>query len=106
LPRLRGRQAVDEMKMRAIVGGIAALSLGCWRAGRLAHVTHNGNKPVVPTQTIPITPRFVMEVLLIVSSFVALAVLAARFGYDSREQLLSIEESFAKQGFAWRGNPR
>jgi hypothetical protein len=47
-----------------------------------------------------------MEVLLIVSSFVAVAVLAARFGYDSREQLPSLEESLAKQGFAWQGDPR
>ena len=91
------------MKTRAIVGGIAALSLGCWRAGKPAHP---GKKPVVPTQTIPITPRFVMEVLLIVSSFVALAVLAARFGYDSREQLPSVEDLLAKQGFAWQGDPR
>ena len=94
------------MKTRAIVGGIAALSLGCWRAGKPAHPTHHGKKPVVPTQTIPITPRFVMEVLLIVSSFVALAVLAARFGYDSREQLPSVEALLAKQGFAWQGDPR
>ena len=47
-----------------------------------------------------------MEVLLIVSSLVALALLAARFGYDSREQLPSLEESLAKQGFAWQGDPR
>jgi hypothetical protein len=47
-----------------------------------------------------------MEVLLIVSAFLALALLAARFGYDSREQLPSMEESLAKQGCAWQGDPQ
>lgn len=42
-----------------------------------------------------------MEALLILSLFVALALLAARFGHDSREKLASREEALAHQGFAW-----
>jgi hypothetical protein len=45
-----------------------------------------------------------MEALLIVSLFVALALLAAHFGHDSREHLPSSEEAFARLGFAWRGD--
>jgi hypothetical protein len=76
-------------------------------AGREAGTPDPPRKePGRATQTIPITPRFVVEVLLIVSSLVALALLAARFGYDSREQLPSLEVSLAKQGFAWQGDPR
>ena len=42
-----------------------------------------------------------MEALLILSLFVALALLAARFGRDSREHPASAEEALARQGFAW-----
>jgi hypothetical protein len=45
-----------------------------------------------------------MEALLIVSLFVALALLAAHFGHVSREHLPSSEEAFARRGFAWRGD--
>jgi hypothetical protein len=42
-----------------------------------------------------------MEALVILSLFVALALLAGRFGHDSREHPASIEEGLARQGFAW-----
>jgi hypothetical protein len=42
-----------------------------------------------------------MEALLIISLFVVLALLAVRFGDDSREHLSSSEEAFARRGFAW-----
>ncbi len=42
-----------------------------------------------------------MDALLILSLFIVLALLAARFGHDSREHLASTEEAFARQGFAW-----
>jgi hypothetical protein len=42
-----------------------------------------------------------MEALVILSLFLVLALLAARFGHDSREQLASAEEALARQGFAW-----
>jgi hypothetical protein len=45
-----------------------------------------------------------MEALLILSLFVALALLAARFGHDSREHPASIEEALARQGFTWHGD--
>ena len=38
-----------------------------------------------------------MEALVILSLFVALAILAARFGHDSREHLASTEETFAQE---------
>jgi hypothetical protein len=51
-----------------------------------------------------IYPRgFLMDALLVLSLFLLLALLAARFGHDSREQLASTEEAFARQGFAWQG---
>ncbi len=46
-----------------------------------------------------------MEALLIVSLLLALAVLALRFGRDSREHLVSAEEAFARQGVAWERTP-
>jgi hypothetical protein len=45
-----------------------------------------------------------MEALLILSLFLVLALLAARFGHDSREHLASSEEGFARQGFAWHAD--
>ena len=45
-----------------------------------------------------------MEALLILSLFIALALLAARFGHDSREHAASSEEALARQGFAWHGD--
>jgi hypothetical protein len=44
---------------------------------------------------------FAMDALLILSLFVVLAVLAARFGHDSREHLASAEEAFSGHGFSW-----
>jgi hypothetical protein len=44
-----------------------------------------------------------MEALLVLSLFLVLALLAARFGHDSREHLASSEEALARQGFAWHG---
>ena len=44
-----------------------------------------------------------MDALLVLSLFLILALLAARFGHDSREQLASNEEAVARQGFAWHG---
>jgi hypothetical protein len=42
-----------------------------------------------------------MDALLIISLFIALALLAARFGRDSREHLVSTEEAFARRGVTW-----
>jgi hypothetical protein len=45
-----------------------------------------------------------MDALLVLSLFLVLALLAARFGHDSREHVASSEEAFARQGFAWHGD--
>jgi hypothetical protein len=45
-----------------------------------------------------------MDALLVLSLLVVLAILAARFGHDSREHPASVEEAFARQGFAWHGD--
>jgi hypothetical protein len=45
-----------------------------------------------------------MEALVILGLFVVLALLAARFGHDSRERVASIEEALARQGFTWHGD--
>jgi hypothetical protein len=47
-----------------------------------------------------------MDALLILGLFIVLALLAARFGHDSREHLASSEETLARQGFlrAWHGD--
>jgi hypothetical protein len=42
-----------------------------------------------------------MDALVVLSLFLILALLAARFGHDSREHLSSTEEALARQGFAW-----
>jgi hypothetical protein len=42
-----------------------------------------------------------MEALLILGFLLGLAILAPRFGHDSREHLASAEEAFARQGFTW-----
>jgi hypothetical protein len=42
-----------------------------------------------------------MELLIVVGGFIALAVLAPRLGRDTRERLISQEERFASNGFAW-----
>ena len=45
-----------------------------------------------------------MDALLILGLFLGLALLAARFGHDSREHLASSEEALAHQGVAWDGD--
>ena len=45
-----------------------------------------------------------MDALLVLSLLVVLAILAPRFGHDSREQPASTEEALARQGFAWHGD--
>ena len=45
-----------------------------------------------------------MDALLVLTLFLVLTLLATRFGHDSREQLASSEEAFARQGFAWQGD--
>jgi hypothetical protein len=47
-----------------------------------------------------------MDALLVLSLFIVLALLATRFGHDSREHLASSEETFARQSFlqAWHGD--
>ena len=49
---------------------------------------------------------FIMDALVILGLFLLLALLAARFGHDSRENLASTEETFARQGFLqpWHGD--
>ena len=46
-----------------------------------------------------------MEILIIVALFVALAVLAPRFGVDSRDRLPAREEDLAALGLAWDARP-
>ena len=59
----------------------------------------DGNRPPGP-----VPPRgFVMEAVLIFGLLLLLALLAARFGHDSREHLTSAEEALARQGFTWSG---
>jgi hypothetical protein len=43
-----------------------------------------------------------MEALFVFGLLALLPVLAARFGYDSREHSASPEEAFARRGFTWR----
>jgi hypothetical protein len=43
-----------------------------------------------------------MEALFVLGLFALLPLLAARFGYDSREHSASAEEAFARRGFVWR----
>jgi hypothetical protein len=47
-----------------------------------------------------------MDALLVLSLLLILALLAARFGHDSREHLASTEEALARQGFLqpWYGD--
>jgi len=45
-----------------------------------------------------------MDALLVFTLFLILALLAARFGHDSREKMASSEEAFARRGFAWHGD--
>jgi hypothetical protein len=45
-----------------------------------------------------------MDALLVLSLFIVLALLAARFGHDSREQLATGEEALPRQGFVWHGD--
>ena len=42
-----------------------------------------------------------MELVFIVTLLIALAVLALRFGYDSRDRLDSAEERQARHGLVW-----
>ena len=42
-----------------------------------------------------------MELLVILSLFIGLAILAVRYGYDSRDRLRSAEELLGTQGLAW-----
>ncbi len=44
-----------------------------------------------------------MEVLPILGLFIVLAVLAQRFGHDSRQRPASVEEAFACLVLAWHG---
>jgi hypothetical protein len=46
-----------------------------------------------------------MELLIIVALLVALALLAMRFGADSRDRTRAGEEDFAALGLAWDGSP-
>jgi hypothetical protein len=42
-----------------------------------------------------------MEALVVFGLLALLPVLAAHFGYDSREHSASAEEAFARRGFIW-----
>jgi hypothetical protein len=42
-----------------------------------------------------------MELVFVVALLIALAVLALRFGYDSRDHLHSAEERQARHGLVW-----
>ncbi|HEY3034605.1 MAG TPA: hypothetical protein VGJ54_08105, partial [Streptosporangiaceae bacterium] len=80
-----------------------------WEAGGRGrrHTRPVGPRPVLTAQPISHSTRgFVMDALLILSLFLVLALLATRFGHDSREHLASSEEAFARHGFlqAWHGD--
>jgi hypothetical protein len=45
-----------------------------------------------------------MDALLVLSLFLILSLLAVCFGHDSREHPASVEEAFARQGYAWHGD--
>jgi len=45
-----------------------------------------------------------MDALLVLSLFLLLALLAIRFGHDSRGRVASSEEALASQGFARNGD--
>ena len=42
-----------------------------------------------------------MELMLVVSLLIAFALLAARFGVDTRDRLTSIEERQSRHGLVW-----
>ena len=96
-------------------GKRAALSLGrrrcVWEAGERgtrAHPNRPGGRPVLDTQGHVPDPQgeLVMEALLIIGLLLALAILAARFGHDSREHIASQEELLAQRGLTWAGSSR
>jgi len=43
-----------------------------------------------------------MEIILVLSLAIGLAILASRYGHDSRDRFYSEEELRAAQGFTWR----
>jgi hypothetical protein len=47
-----------------------------------------------------------MEILLVVGGLLGLAILAMRFGYDSRDGVRSEEQVLATFGFTWDRTPR
>jgi hypothetical protein len=47
-----------------------------------------------------------MEALLIISLLLTLAILAPRFGHDSREHLAGAEEVLARRGVIWERRAR
>ena len=55
-----------------------------------------------PARASPIR-GFAMEPLVILGLLALLPILAAMFGYDSRERMISAEETFAVHGFSWPG---
>src|SRR5260370_35192956 len=68
----------------------------------------HGNGPVpgkVPLHTSGRTPdprkEATVELLVILRLFIGLAILAVRYGYDSRDRLRSAEELLGAQGLAW-----
>jgi hypothetical protein len=74
----------------------------CWEAGRRGR---GHTRPVGHARPhSPIHGGSVMDALLVFTLFLILALLAARFGHDSREKLASSEEAFARRGFAWHGD--
>ncbi len=42
-----------------------------------------------------------MELIMIISALVVSAMLAARYGYDSRESIYSKDQEFASYGVTW-----
>jgi hypothetical protein len=44
-----------------------------------------------------------MEILVILSFFIGLAILAPRFGHDSRDRFSSDEDRMTRRGFVWGG---
>ena len=81
-----------------------------WDAGVRGrrHSRPVGPRPALTSQPISNSTHggfSVMDALPVLSLVILLALLAAWFGHDSREQLASSEETFARQGFfqAWYG---
>jgi hypothetical protein len=78
-----------------------------WEAGsqeRRHTWRQDGRAAVLGTRASTQHGGFVMEALLIPGLLILLAFLATCFGEDSREHVVSAEETLARRGFTWRAD--